>query len=174
MKYLDLSLMLEDILLNQNKSVQLRTLMRTVFYSIEALVVLAPILQICSIYQFWVQSNFKASSPLAFTGQFLEMVISLLCLFILYNAVQRIKKCAVGELAVSKQQMTWHLGSFSMFAFANILWLILQLTDLNQINIRRISGFKVNLSAETLTIICVFMSELPLLHILNSIVAKGI
>ena len=70
--------------------------------------------------------------------------------------------------------MTWHLGSFSMFAFANILWLILQITDFDQLNLRKIAGFKVNLIAETLTIICVFLAELPLLHILNSIISKGI
>lgn len=103
MKYLDLSLMLEDILLNKNRSKQITQWIRIIFCSIETLVVLAPVLQICSIYKFWVVNDFHASSRLAFTGQFLEMVISLLCLFILYNAVQRMKQCTVGELAVSKQ-----------------------------------------------------------------------
>jgi hypothetical protein len=70
--------------------------------------------------------------------------------------------------------MAWHVGSFSMFAFANILWLIIQVANFNEISPRSTTGYKMNLTAEALTIVCIVMAELPLLHIINSIIAKGI
>lgn len=111
---------------------------------------------------------------MAFVGQLLEMVISILCLLILVNAVQRIKKLSVGDLAISNKQMKWHVLSFSMFAVANIVWLIIQTADYTQTKTRRKAGYTLSLTAELITIICVSLSELPLLHILHSIIAKGI
>ena len=121
-----------------------------------------------------MDGDYEAAGPVAFVGQLLEMVISILCLLILVNAVQRIKKLSVGDLAISNKQMKWHVLSFSMFAVANIVWLIIQTADYTQTKTRSKAGYTLSLTAELITIICVSLSELPLLHILHSIIAKGI
>lgn len=174
MKYLALSFTLNDILKCEDNSEKINKRMRLVFLSVECVIIIAPALQITNSYLYWVDGDYGAAGPVAFVGQLLEMVISILCLLILVNAVQRIKKLSVGDLAISNKQMKWHVLSFSMFAVANIVWLIIQTADYTQTKTRRKAGYTLSLTAELITIICVSLSELPLLHILHSIIAKGI
>jgi len=58
-----------------------------------ALIITGSVLLIVEKYQFWVFENFNSTKPISLIGQGLEMVISLISLFILGSGVKRIQNC---------------------------------------------------------------------------------
>jgi hypothetical protein len=69
--------------------------------------------------------------------------------------------------------MLWHIGSFTSFAIANIIWTTIQAINASSLKIETKIGLVLTLSSESLTVVCVVFSELPLLHIINSLVYFG-
>ena len=68
----------------------------------------------------------------------------------------------------------WHIGSFASFAFANILWTTIQAVNVSSTDIETRIGLILTLTSESLTVVCVAFSELPLLHIINSLVSSSL
>ena len=65
------------------------------FLTIMTLIITGSVLIIVDQYQFWVFEDFRKSTPFGLAAQGLEMVISLISLFILARGVSRIKNCAI-------------------------------------------------------------------------------
>jgi hypothetical protein len=69
--------------------------------------------------------------------------------------------------------MLWHIGSFTSFAVANAIWTTIQAINASSLKIETKIGLILTLSSETLTVVCVVFSEVPLLHIINSLICQG-
>lgn len=67
------------------------------FLTIMALIITGSVLIIVDNYEFWVFEDFSKVKAIGLVGQSLEMVISLISLFILASGVSRIKNCAIGK-----------------------------------------------------------------------------
>ena len=93
------------------------------------------------------------------------------------------RKLKTNALAVSNLQMTLHLGSFAAFTATSILLLvtfhlpeiqeffgITVVKDENTVTKRR----KFNISIEWICVLFIALSELPIVHIINSLVTKSI
>lgn len=109
------------------------------------------------------------------------MIISLISLLTLVNAVTRIKRCALGgDLAISKNQMRWHIGSFASFAIANIFWLTVQAIQFSNLRLDDVIGFslmllwplKVSLYFASVFLRCRFFTYSTLLSITGSSTEK--
>jgi len=79
-------------------------------------------------------------------------------------------QCAKGDLAISKWQIFWQISSFFIFATAQTLLLVIFLR-------KQFKGVTGNQSAtiesaeEFYLLISIELAELPLIHILNTLVA---
>jgi hypothetical protein len=71
--------------------------------------------------------------------------------------------------------MIWHIGSFTSFAVANIIWLTIQAISNSSLDLddNRV-GPILTMVSEGLTVVCVVLAELPLLHIINTLVYLGL
>ena len=69
--------------------------------------------------------------------------------------------------------MLWHIGSFTSFAVANVIWTSIQAINASSLKIDTRIGLILTLSSESLTVVCVVFSEMPLLHIINSLIQQG-
>jgi hypothetical protein len=88
------------------------------------------------------------------------MAISLITLFILVGGVRRIQQCAedCNEVAISKTQMMWQIGSFASYAFANVIWSTLQMIAASSLLLSTRAGLILTLTSEVLTVVCVVFS----------------
>jgi hypothetical protein len=71
--------------------------------------------------------------------------------------------------------MIWHIGSFTSFAVANIIWLTIQAISNSSLDLddHRV-GPILTMVSEGLTVFCVVFAEVPLLHIINTLVYLGL
>lgn len=71
--------------------------------------------------------------------------------------------------------MIWHIGSFTSFAVANIIWLTIQAISNSSLDLddNRV-GPILTMVSEGLTVVCVVLAEVPLLHIINTLVYLGL
>ena len=120
----------------------------------------ASVLLIVEEYKFYIYLDFQSATPVAITAQSLEMAISLITLFILVGGVRRIQQCAedCDEVAISKTQMMWQIGSFASFAFANVIWTTLQIIASSSLLLDTRTGLILTLTSEVLTTLCVVFS----------------
>jgi len=78
-----------------------------------------------------------------------------------------------GELAISNKQIAWHIGSFIVFFIANML-LVGILVNRYNINQNLHKGQKTLQLTLAAAIVGITLSEFPILHIIYSLVKKGI
>ena len=71
--------------------------------------------------------------------------------------------------------MIWHIGSFTSFAVANIIWLTIQAISNSSLDLddNRV-GPILTMVSEGLTVVCVVLAEVPLLLIINTLVYLGL
>ena len=104
-------------------------------------------------------------------------------LVLLTIAILNIKKIKTGDLAISNFQIYLHIGSFAAFTSTYVLLLFaLHLKEIKEwTNPDRPSskeivfrGHRFRLSIAWICVFFIVVSELPIIHILNSLIAKNI
>ena len=151
----------------------------SIFLTIEFLIVLTAVLTVVDTYdRLNYGSSYKFFIPYNIMIQIGLTLTCLTPLILLGDAIRRLRKCMIhenGKLAISSNQIFWHLGSFILFFLSMMLLvgILVNRYDRSSTYIYTKPQKAIQYTV-TVAIVCLTLSELPILHILNSLVSKGI
>ena len=122
------------------------------------------------VYFLLERLSFKGLSVYGLYSQAANTLVAFVTFGLLIDSFVRIVQCAKGDLAISKWQIFWQISSFFIFATAQTLLLVIFLRK----QFKGVTGHQsatIESAEEFYLLISIELAELPLIHILNTLVA---
>jgi hypothetical protein len=139
------------------------------FWLLELVLLSAAVALLLSVYFMINRTQFSGLTTYGMYSQAANTFVCYVTLFLLIDAVLRIRSLSKSELAISKLQILWHIAAFSIQALAYTLLLVIFIRK-EAVGVSGRFDADVELSEELLLIITVLLAELPLIFIINSLV----
>lgn len=113
--------------------------------------------------------SFKGIAFYGIYSQAANTIVAYITVGLLIDAFVRIVKCARGELAISKFQIFWQISCLFIYAMALTVLLAI-FAHKESTGLTGKHSVTMETSEEFYLIISIVLAELPLIHILNSLV----
>ena len=141
-----------------------------IFWSLELLLLSAFVTLVLTVYFLLDKYRLAQLQTYGMYSQAANTFVGYSTLFLLIDSFLRIRSCAKSELAISKRQIFWHMSAFATYAIAYSLLLVIFVRK----EIRGVTGKSdstIESTEELYLLISVVVAEMPLIHILNSLVS---